>query len=142
MGRSVQTWALDTFVSVHNPSTTYKSNQYTWITRNERQGYIQMSNPAPLGATILSAKLRLRSTTTQSTASVALGRCRARPSYGHMAWSNRREAVSGSEVVVTQSAGATTWEFDVTDHMQVVADGGNWYGWVLRIQNTAGNVRF
>ena len=142
MGRSVQNWALDTFVSVHNPSTTYESNQYTWITRNERQGYIQMSNPAPLGATILSAKLRLRSTTTQSTAFVALGRCRARPSYGHMAWSNRREAVSGSEVVVTQSAGATTWEFDVTDHMQVVADGGNWYGWVLRIQNTAGNVRF
>lgn len=142
MGRAVVKWALDTFVSSASPSTAHYGGQYTWVTTDDRVGYIQMNSPAPLGAVIIKATLHLRSTTTQSSAFIELGRSRVRPAYGSMTWNNRASRVTDSEVAVSQTAGATAWEFDVTDHLQVVANGGNWFGWTVHVMNPSGNVRF
>lgn len=142
MGRVVNDWSLDTYVSSFSDTESYTSGQYTWVTNGSRVGFIQMNSPVPIGATILSAKLRLESTTTQASAFIELTRCRKRTAYSYLSWKNEPGGVGNSGVVVSQTSGATVWEFDVADQLQVISNGGNWYGWRLEATNPSGNVRF
>lgn len=144
MGRHVSYFAQDTFVSSASPSSVNPSSSVTWVTNGSRVGFIHMNNPAPLGATILSAKLRLRSWTTTASAFVEVRRSQKRPAFSHLTWNNAPAGISGpgEPKEVSKTSGATEWEFDVTSHMQAVSDGAAWYGWRVEATNPSGDVRF
>lgn len=143
MGRAVIEWSLDTFVSSFSPSESNETSQVVWVSQGSRVGFVHMNSPVPLGATVISATLRLTSWSTPGSATVEVRRSLKRPAYGWLTWNNDPGTYTASTPVTqTQPAGATVWEFDVTGHLQGVADGMDWYGWRIVATNTGGDVRF
>ena len=105
--------------------------------------YIWLRNPAPKGATIVSAELHLFGYGADGlSATVTVQRLSARWSESQTDWDNK-PGVTGPTVSVTatQSADAQEWVFDVAAILQTVTDlgPGSFYG--LRISTTATAVR-
>ena len=105
--------------------------------------YIWLRNPAPKGATIVSAQLHLFGYGADGlSATVTVQRLSARWSESQTDWNNK-PGVTGATVSVTaiQSADAQEWVFDVSAILQTVTDlgPGSFYG--LRISTTATTER-
>lgn len=109
--------------------------------------YIYLASPVPLGARVLSAKLRLATSGSWGGASVTLTAQRltsrfvaSKVTHGD-AGSIPSFTTTGAVAVTRSSTGdGDWWEFDVTAMLQLVANGVAWYGW--RITSNSATRRF
>ena len=144
MGQSTQTHSLDTWVSSSQPSAVYAQSSTLQVRADQRLAYIYFSRPFPLGATIISATLKVRTYAISGSGSrwLRLWRTQTRPSYTHMTWNNAPAGITGipgAAVTVTKTGpqpGAAEWSFNVTGHMQHVSDGAPWSGWRIATDST------
>lgn len=138
MGSVTSTNGLDTSVSSVFPSKTYESTSFLQVKFGENLAFVYFSRPFPLGATVLSAKLRVRTYSMGSgTRTLTLQRVESRPTYSYLTWNNAPTATD--PIVVTKSGalvGGTVWEYDVTAHLQAVSDGAAWAGWRFNTDST------
>lgn len=140
--------AVDTFVKSNGPSMTFAGADLLELSSKTgylRYAYLFFARPFPKGVTILSAKLRLVQRNNESGSwTVHLRKVNGPWTASKTTWSNKPPAVSADTKTLTKSGTAayTVWEFDVTSHMQAVADGATWYGWRLETTDTANFRRF
>jgi hypothetical protein len=130
----------DTWAESAHASKNHALDPSLQLNGSVSYGYIMIPRPFPLGANIIAATLHLRMRGSQSSTAVSVNRIGQSWAAGKLNWNNR-PSLTGSPVVVTQTnAGTSTdWAFDVTTHMQSVANGSAWWGW--RISTTATSVR-
>jgi hypothetical protein len=103
---------------------------------NDAIAYLYWSRPFPLKATILNAKIRLTSTAMPEnvTHTLTLLRIGVPWSQTKMTWNTRPVTfISGGKSInkvgpIPGAGGTVVWEFDVTDWMQTISNGGNWQG--------------
>lgn len=140
------TVSLDTMVSAAFPSRTYQDYFVVWCSAGAtaRAGFVHMNSPAVKGSTIIAAKLRGVSRATTAATTVTARRSPKRVAFSHLTYNNAPAglATSPGAASVTKAAApdGTVWEWDVTAHMQHVANGGAWQGW--RLDAIAGEVQF
>ena len=143
MGSMTQRNFLDTYVTSAHPSRNYQQvGALKLVDDSTTAAYLYKGRAFPLGATLLSAKLRVRTyeTPTSRTRTLELRRSQPRKGLSRLTWNNRPKTIGEGHLVVTKTGplvgGDTWWEFDVTNHMQAVADGAEWWGWRL-VSNSA-----
>lgn len=146
MTRRVMTQSLDTYTRSDHPSRTYHQASILLVGDGEAVAWLYFSPPFPARASMISATLRLWSYSAPSaTRTLTVRRSQDRPYYSRLTWDNQVQGITGpgEPKTVTKSgalAGGDEWTFDVTSHMQAVADGEPWYGW--RIESShAGLLR-
>jgi hypothetical protein len=106
--------------------------------------YIFFAQPFPVGATIISAKLRMVQTSAANgTRSISVDRVTKSWSATTVTWS-KKPTVAATPVTVTKTAAEspakTVWEFDISAIMQAIANGSVWYG--LAITGANLNAQF
>ena len=104
--------------------------------------YLYGGRPFPLGATIISATLRVYTYGSWNIAPTLTVRRIAGPwRTSQLTW-DTRPGITGVSVTTTQSSAADAheWAFDVTGPMQAVANGARWYG--FRIETDSNALRF
>lgn len=126
----------DAFVSQKSPNKNTGNGKRLRVSTQSGDNfysYLYFTKPWPPGATITSAKLKLRviDAVTSST-SLTVQRVTSKWSVNRITWNNQ-PGVGGATASVTKtSAGAgAVWEIDVTALLQTVANGGVWYGFRL-----------
>jgi hypothetical protein len=131
--------AVDAAVAQSNPNNNYGLVQYLGITEagtgQERQAYIYFGRPFPLGVTILSATLRVYSSSAAQWAgsnTINVQRVAAHWSVNRITYNNKPGVIVGTaaRTLVSPAANAE-WAFDVKSQMQAVADGGAFFGFRL-----------
>lgn len=138
----------DTYVKQNRPSDKHAGSdmlEFSSIASNGRYAYISFARPFPKGVTILSAKLRFTQRFAESgTFTVDLKKVTQAWTSTKMTWSNKPSVTSTDTKSLTKASPAqyTVWEFDVTTHMQAVADGAAWYGWRLETSDTGAYRQF
>lgn len=105
------------------------------------RSYVYFSRPFPLGAVITSATLRLYGVGSWPSATRNMTVERAATSWKatRVTWNNAPDVFTSSAVTVQKTGvlpDKTLWSFDVTAHMQLVADGATWYGWRVTTDET------
>lgn len=145
MSQATATTGIDSFVASDHADTNYGTAK-SMIIRDPSSGvtaygFLWLKSPAPLGATVISATLRLYGRATFASMAVTVARIAASWSESKLTYTNRPTA-TGSAVTVTQANGAdgTEWDFDVTALMQSIANGAVNYG--LRITTTGNRAEF
>lgn len=120
----------DTYVNSGKPNRAYNSVTRLRLKSGEMYAYLYFAKPMPPGATIISAKLRVWNdgaiaTSTTLTAERLSGKWAAT----RTTWNNK-PGVSGPTYTVTKATAAdkTMWEIDLTSLMQLISNGGAWYG--------------
>lgn len=136
--------ALDTYVKSTRPTVNYQQASRLGVKGSEQYAYIYFSRPFPLGATIKSARLKVKTyAMTSGTHVLTVNRTGSRTVLSRLNWNNRPQIMIMNEVSVTKTGslpGATEWDFDVAPIMQQVSDGAQWYG--FRIAITEDNQRW
>jgi len=135
---------VDAYVAQAAPSANRNGPNYMLIQNgssgNTNRGFLFIKAPAPVqaGVTVISARLvlHLRSASHPNLtfhARAVASSWKARK----ITWNNQPDVVSGG-LLGTAAVGSVTGaekdsivEFDVTNHMQAVADGAAWFGWRL-----------
>lgn len=140
--RDVVRGGADTWVHFNKPTAKGANSNRLIVDANEpAYSFIEMRSPAPRGSTILSATLRLRQGAQDWTGShtITVKRVTEDWKVGRTHYNNRPNVTVTGAVAVTKSdtAAATTWDFDVTAHVQIAADGGNHFGWRVESNNNA-----
>jgi hypothetical protein len=133
------TWARSNAASTRY-YTASKKWQYIGVPAATYQSFIYTNMPADLaGRQVVSAVLQVYMIAGSGSRTVTVQR-HAKPStsYAAMTYSNRPGVLSGSTAVsTTQDAATILWEFDVTDEVQKVAQGGGFYGWRITSSHAA-----
>ena len=145
MGQVTVVNLLDTHVAQDNPLANYNLGGSMYIRQvpgKIRVGYLYFTRPFPLGATITSAKLHLYgyAKPVAGTIQLYLRRLFQTISYGKVNWNSRATSFYTGEVYASKSGtypDREEYEFDITSHMQAVADGDKWYGLQLGSDWTA-----
>lgn len=144
MSTVTQRHSLDTFVSSAAPKVNYETARILRVKSGEKHAFLFFSRSFPLGATILSATLTVRTfaLSGSGTRSMTLRRTADKPFFSRMTWASQPGAISGpgEPVTVTKTgaqAGGTAWSFNVAAHLQKVADGAAWSGWRLETDSTS-----
>lgn len=136
----------DTYVSQANPNKTFRSSAKLWIAAagngNERYAYLFFATPFPDEATVLSAKLRVHSGKPDNYAgsvTMTAKRVTSKWAANRLKYGDQPTVTGGSSASVTQSSVPVNalWEFDITQMMQAVALGADWYGVRIEITGTA-----
>lgn len=139
---------IDTYVSRVSPSQTNPRRRYALV-KNETGAssrmLLYMKPPAPVeaGVTITSARLRVRADFTP----YSNMNFEARPvasswKASKATWNNQPALVSNGFLALPAVASVTGLqqgdiiEFDVTSHMQAVADGASFFGWRIVTPDT------
>lgn len=103
--------------------------------------YVYFGLPAGLrGSTVVSATLRLRNTEDQSgSRPVTLKKVTQAWYLSKITWkvSPTVSATDSKAITLSSPVKDTEWAFDVTSHLQAVADGTLYYGWRLEMASTA-----
>lgn len=123
--------ATDTWVWDNKPSKNYADGGRLHVQSGNRFAYVFFNRAAPIGATVLSAKLRLYHADSWGGASRTITARRISEAWklSRTTWNNR-PGITGTAVTVTDTGGADgkLIELDVTAQMQTVSDGARWYG--------------
>ena len=129
MATQTVTTGIDTWVGSAAPTTKHGSDAYLHVRSGVDYGFIYFAIPAPAGATIVSAKLRLRARGA-STGSRTVTAQRAASSWGNTATWNNKPDVTGTARTASIGTLATgdLVEIDVTADVQTMLSGSN-YGW-------------
>lgn len=132
--------ANDTYIVAGYPSSNYSGRTTMLVKANgsagsENRGLIYFSQPFPRGATITSAILHLYQAGDEAGShTIKLQRIIAGWDQSKATWNNQpTSTTTGGEITLTKGAGPANrdWAFDVTAHMQLVADGSIWVGWKI-----------
>lgn len=144
MSTSTQRHSLDTFTSEDKPTTNYASARILRVKSSAKYAYIYFARSFPLGATLMSAKLTVCTMAISGSGDRTLTARRVsdKPYFSRMTWANQPGAKTGpgEPVAVTKSGaqpGGTEWVFDVSGHLQKVADGADWNGWRIETDSTS-----
>lgn len=132
--------ATDAWARESQPATNFGQAVRLWVNGgtagNDRQAFVHFARPFPLGATILSAKLRLRARGAWSgTQLLTAKRVTAKWSESTLRWNNR-PAVSGTNAASLSVVGAADGaliELDVTAMLQDVSSGVAFFGFRLEL---------
>lgn len=127
---------VDTHAASLNASRNWAGNRKLRIESGAAYAYLFFNRTFPLGATIVSATLRVYTASVwNSTPTLTVRRVGERWGVNRLNWNNR-PAIVGPAFTKSQSSAAVDqeWAIDVTQMMQNVADGGIWFG--LRIDTT------
>jgi hypothetical protein len=131
--------ANDTYVVAGVPAANYAGATSILTkatgTGSQVNGLIYFARGFPFGVTIVSATLKLYQVGTEAGShTINLQRVTAAWNVSTVTWNNQPASTSTGQVVKTQGAGSggAEWAFDVTAHIQLIADGNTaWYGWKL-----------
>ncbi len=136
MPTSKQIAAYDARGTSSTPSTNYGS--YTNLLVNSgsptRRSYLYWSLPFPIGASIVSAKLRVyeKARATGGTRTITAELLAAKFSESTLTYANAPGVVPAGPTGTLAQGNATTdgrvWEIDVTDLLQDVSDDTPWFG--------------
>lgn len=129
--------AVDTFAASNNPSANWADAKTLQVESGVANSFVFFNRPFPLGATIVSATLRLYTATDwNATRTVTVKAATEHWGVNRLTWNNR-PAVGFLAASVTQSSTGVDdeWAFDVTAHLQRISDGAVWYG--FRVETTA-----
>ncbi|TKT03448.1 DNRLRE domain-containing protein [Streptomyces lasalocidi] len=139
---------IDTWVRQNRPSDNLASTtqlEFSNLTGKVRYAYLTFAQPFPKGVTILSAKLRLTTRYAESTSrTVTLKKITQGWMSTKVTWNNKPAVTNTDAKTLTKSTSPqyTVWEFDVTSHMQAVADGALWFGWRIETSNASSFAQF
>lgn len=130
--------ANDTHVVAGTPSANYAGAQQL-LTKSagsgsECRGLIYFPRTFPLGASILTAKMRLYQVGSEAGShTVELHRITTGWPLSTTNWNNQPTSTATGKATLTKGAAAdgTEWEWDVTALMQTVANGGVWGGFKI-----------
>lgn len=123
----------DTYTRKSHLDSNYVDSNKMRLQIGVMNGYLYFPRPVPLGATVLSATLRVQSYAITGSGSrrVSVQRTGERVAYSRMTWRSMPERF-GSSIGPTKTGplpNGEVWEIDVTEHIQSVADGERWTGW-------------
>lgn len=131
--------AVDTWVNSARPSANYVAARALTIDSGEALAYVYFNRPVPLGATVVSAKLRLYHTAAWTgSATITVARLAAQLQASKVTWNSKPGVTGTTASVVDPGGGAdgTLVEIDVTTLMQDVANGADWRGLRIESSNT------
>ena len=144
MAAVTQLCASDAQVRQDNPTKNYAG--LTYLSTNNgtgvhRRAYLYFNRAAPLGSTIVSATLRLYEykAATGGSRTLSARRLAAGFKESTITFNNAPGSISGDVYSAAQGNGGglgRVWEIDVTTLMQLVSDGGDWYGFRIESDNT------
>lgn len=142
MSSATVTTGIDAMVASDNPSKNYGTTASLIIRASSpiAYGFLWLKSPAPPGASIISATLRLYGKGSWSSLTVSLQRVAATWTESKLTWDNR-PTTTGSTVTATQaSTEGKEWDFDVTALLQTISNGAANYG--FRIATGATRAEF
>lgn len=141
MSKATNRRAVDTWVRSDKPTANYHESAKLGVKGPDRYAFVYFGRPFPLGATIISAKLRFQTyaMTQTGTHTMKVRRTGSRTTLSRLNWKNKPDAYVATEVSASKSGtlpGGTEWEIDVTAIMQQVSDGTPWYGFRIATSDT------
>ena len=130
---------VDAWVNSARTTTNYGGNDYVSVAGTTRYGYIRPNLPNFLGRTVTSATLRGRVHNATAAGSFTLRRLTEGFAEGWVTWARQPANTSTGAVTVSPGvlADGDVVSWDVTAHMQLVADGTKWHGWRLSTDLTS-----
>lgn len=146
MSTAVVRGGTDSWVASGTPSANHRGGKSLHVRSGAetQYAYAYFKNPAPRGATILSATLRFYGRSTGWGAqTMRVRRISVSWKSGRINWDNR-PATTGTDVDVTQTnpEDGTEWAFDVTAQIQTITDGAANYGFRLETTTSADSRAF
>lgn len=120
----------DSFVNQNKPTRNYSSLARLKASGTTIYTLIYSGTPWPPGANILYAALRLwNSETWSGSVTITVQRLAGNWSGSRVNWNNK-PGVTGPTYTLTKTDAAahTMWEIPITAMMQLMANGGDWYG--------------
>lgn len=135
MSRAIVRGGLDATVKSAYPTLSFGRATRLQLKSGTHESFIFFKSPVPPNAdmTVTLGTLRIRNALAV-TGSVTLSaqRVGASPKWSRLTWNNK-PGVVGAAVsnTVVDPDGSTWWEFDVTPHLQTMANGAANYGWKL-----------
>lgn len=141
--------SVDSHVREAQPAANFGSGGLLWLNGgtggNDRQAFIHFARPFPLGATILSATLRVYLAAAWSGSNtVTARRVTGTWQEARVNWNNRpaTSATHTPSAAVTDGVAGDVVEIDVAAMLQAVSDGGAWRGVRLELtQNVDRSLR-
>lgn len=136
MGSAVLTNSVAVHVGQSSPTTNYNSSPGLYLRTSsgaDQLGYLYFPRPFPLGATIITAKVKFYNAYEMSSATHTLTFQRLNQSFSasKVTYNTRPTSLIAGTKAVTKTgvvAVNTEWEIDVTDWLQSIANGGVNYG--------------
>jgi hypothetical protein len=135
--------ASDTFVNQVLPAGNYGGTAKLWVSNAgsaEKLGLVYFKRPFPLGATIISATLRLTAAEAWSgSQTLTAKRIVAKWTENKVTYNSRPSTVAtnAGSVVVTGAAAGDPINIDVTNLLGDVASGGAFFGFQLSLSTTS-----
>lgn len=142
MGSATVRGGMDTYAGSVYPAREHSGEKYLKVKSGDQETFIYFRVPAPRGATVTSAYLRLYAAG-PSTGSRTLSATRVGKSWKQrqVTWNNR-PAITGSAVTKAVGTLASTnlVEFNVTSHVQSIVNGAANYGWKITTTGTTSHA--
>lgn len=137
--------ATDTFVFQGRSSENFADAIRLRVdntTSNVCYTFVHFARPFPLGATVVSAHLKLYSAGSWTAVSrtITVERITSQWKVGSVTYATAPTVTATGAVALTSAAAKVdgdVWDFDVTAMMQLVADGTGWYGFRVRSNESA-----
>lgn len=129
--------AVDTYVSKANPQKNYGQTARIWLrggATGTKQGLVHFAKPWTPGCTIQQGIVSLwNDKAISGSVTITIQRMGAKWDVNKAKWGSSGYTGTGSTVQVTKSspAAGTRWDFDVAALLQTVANGANWYGFLI-----------
>lgn len=125
----------DAYVRLERPKKNFSGTQKLYVkagANDTRYAYLYFGVPFPLGAKIISATLTLyNGTVLEGGADVEVQRVVDDWKRNKVTWDNRPSA-GGAAVIVSKGPAdvpeLTQWDFNLTNMLQSVSDGADWFG--------------
>ena len=138
--------ARDTWVNSQRTGNNYGSTNVVRVQAgtDEKRGLLRPEITSFLGRTVTEARLVGHAADALVAQTFTLSPLAARFTSGQAKWSNQPGVTAATPATVTIGALAQDdeVEWDVTDHMQAVADGTPFYGWRLETDSTTAQQKF
>lgn len=149
MGSAVLTNSIATLVYQFAPTTNYDSTQGLGLKTTAGQdayGLIYFPRPFPLGATILTAKIKFYNAYAMGagTHTFTFQRLNQAFSASKVTWNTRPTSLIAGTKSATKSGSvaiSTEWEIDVADWMSAISSGGVNYGMrIISVESTSRTI--
>lgn len=142
MGSATIRSGFDSYSGSVHPSREHAKATRLRLKSGQNYAYIYLRSPAPLGATIVSATLTVFArNATSGSRTLTASRIGESWKARSLNWNNAPDVLSGgATAAVDVLADADPVDFDVTAHVQTVANGGRHFGW--RIETTGASLHW
>lgn len=138
MSQAVVRGGHDTFVNSVRPSLEYDGSKYLRLVSGQKRAMLYFRNPAPRGATVTSATIRVYARGASSGSRVLTTSRIAQPwKVRQTTWDNQPTIkADGTTKTIGALADGDPIDLDVTAHLQTMCNGASNFGW--RIDTSAG----